>query len=572
MKHNYILTLAILAIAKLSVFAEIPSGYYSKLDGKTNGDLKTAAANAISSHKEITYGKNGTWVAFKETDCRTIDGQDYWWDMYSDNFVPVSTDDGELNTEGLNIEHSVANSWWDGTKNAAYKDLHHLNPADATANNRKSNYPLGVVATVTWENGVTFVGKPDGEAGDADYVYEPHDDYKGDFARIFFYMFTCYENMTWGTRFTWMYTPDETYPMLRPWAYNLLLEWHRQDPVSQKEIDRNEAVYNIQGNRNPFVDIPDLAEYIWGKYVDQTFVLSNYVKDTTTTKSGELTSITSDYVLDFGEVVYGNAAVATLFLQGENLDEAKALELLIYDMDGTDDAAMFRFDGQAKLSVESAEVNSEEGLNVEVTYSPTSLGEHETYLIARRGGLSEAVSIKLHGTCISASTSAVPTAPTALPATDITETSYTANWTAVEGEEIDCYLLNRTKYVDGTAETTTIEVDGTSYVVSDFCGNESYTVQSVRSGVASAESNAISVYPTSITDVERGARFAVSNIVGGVVVNCSEAVARVDVYSPSGQCVKTLVNVVDNDRIHLPHGIYILKAAGFARPIKVVVR
>jgi len=57
---------------------------------------------------------------------------------------------------------------------------------------------------------------------------------------------------------------NNTYPTLKPYAVDLLIKWHRDDPVSEKEINRNNEVYRVQGNRNPFVDFPELAEHIWG--------------------------------------------------------------------------------------------------------------------------------------------------------------------------------------------------------------------------------------------------------------------------------------------------------------------
>lgn len=173
---------------------------------------------------------------------KVVNGKNYWWDMYSNELVLVSSGHG-----GLNIEHSVANSWWEGTKNDAYKDIHHLNPSNATANSRKGNFPLGKVGTVTWTNGVTTVGKPTGGTGGGSAnVYEPCDEYKGDFARVFMYMFTCYEDMSWGSRFDWMYVQGQKYPMFQSWAVDLLLDWNALDPVSDKEINRNEAIYSIQ--------------------------------------------------------------------------------------------------------------------------------------------------------------------------------------------------------------------------------------------------------------------------------------------------------------------------------------
>ena len=250
-----------------TAFAEIPDGYYNSLEGLCGVALKKAAKNKVRNHTVISYGDD-TWLAFKTTDVRTVNGTLVWWDMYSNNQVAVSSGHG-----GMNIEHSVANSWWGGTKNDAYKDLFHLNPSDATANNRKSNYPLGEVVTSTWENGVTFVGYPaSGTCGGAKFVYEPHDDYKGDFARAFFYMFTVYDDIAWMNSDDRNYMYDTTSDLLlRPWAYELLLKWAEEDPVSQKEIDRNEAIYKMQRNRNPFIDNPELAKHIWGSKSNEPF-------------------------------------------------------------------------------------------------------------------------------------------------------------------------------------------------------------------------------------------------------------------------------------------------------------
>ena len=96
-------------------------------------------------------------------------------------------------------------------------------------------------------------------------VFEPDDEYKGDFARIYFYMVTCYKSdvSNWPGSDQLDYS-DNGYKAFSDWSLQLLMEWHRADPVSPKEISRNNAVYDKQGNRNPYVDHPELAEYIWG--------------------------------------------------------------------------------------------------------------------------------------------------------------------------------------------------------------------------------------------------------------------------------------------------------------------
>lgn len=255
-------------LATQCALAAIPQGYYDNLDGKNKGELKNAAKLAAQDHSVIEYG-DPTWAAFRNTDTHMVDGRLVWWDMYSNNLVDV-----ESGHPGLNIEHSVANSWWGKTKNAAYKDLFHLNPSDAEANNRKSNYPLGKVNQVTYTNGITIVGKPvSGTHGGAPYVYEPADCYKGDFARVFFYIFTIYDDINWSVSQSdrnFMFD-GSAYPTFRPWAYQMLLEWAKNDPVDDKERARNEEVYKIQHNRNPFIDFPDLPEYIWGSRQNESF-------------------------------------------------------------------------------------------------------------------------------------------------------------------------------------------------------------------------------------------------------------------------------------------------------------
>lgn len=254
---NLIITLALLGTAE-SAKADYPADYYNSLNGKCGVELVKAIRDLLATHTEISYS-NGTWTAFRDTDVKTENGTDYWWDMYSDNLVAVSS-----GHPGLNVEHSVANSWWGGTKNAAYKDIVHLNPSNSDANSRKSNYPLAELSEVTWTNGVTNIGHPkSGQGGGANYCYEPADQYKGDFARVFMYMFTVYGDISWKSNTNWMYNTGSDL-MFKAWASEMLLRWHAADPVSDKERKRNDGIYKHQKNRNPFIDLPDLADHIWG--------------------------------------------------------------------------------------------------------------------------------------------------------------------------------------------------------------------------------------------------------------------------------------------------------------------
>lgn len=277
MKASHILILAAILGGSLAGMAEYPAGYYDNLEGKKRTDLRNAAKAIVKDHKRISYGSS-TWDAFKKTDVHFVNGRQAWWDMYSDEIV--FTADGH---QGLNIEHSMPNSWWGKDENGdAYCDIVNLNPSDQTANSKKSNYPLGEVGQAIWTNGVSTVGRPvSGQGGGAAYVFEPADEYKGDFARQYLYMVTVYDDIDWQSRYNWMYDLTSM-TFLKPWAATLLLKWCEQDPVDAKETRRNDNVYKVQGNRNPFVDLPELAQYIWGDKSNIPFTLNptNGVDDT----------------------------------------------------------------------------------------------------------------------------------------------------------------------------------------------------------------------------------------------------------------------------------------------------
>lgn len=241
----------------------IPPGYYASAEGLNGETLRAALHAIIDGHHSISYA--GLWTAFYTTDDKP-NGK--VWDMYSD--VPGGTppyeytfgvdEGGTSGTEGTgyNREHSFPASWF-GSNSPMYTDLFQIYPTDNTVNNRRSNYPYGEVTSPTWTslNGCKL--GPCTYPGYTGVVFEPIDAYKGDFARTYFYMSTRY------------YTEDASWPgspmvngsQLLPWAEAMLLEWNAQDPVSQKEIDRNEAIYAIQGNRNPFIDRPDFVQKVF---------------------------------------------------------------------------------------------------------------------------------------------------------------------------------------------------------------------------------------------------------------------------------------------------------------------
>lgn len=267
------LSILMLASGVASMLAEAPAGYYSSLEGKKGDELKNAvkAVAQPEGFEVVSYGDD-TWTAFQKTDVRVVEGRQIWRDMYSNRMVYTAT-----GHDGLNIEHSVANSWWGGKNGnlAAYSDLIHLNPSDADANNKKSNHPLGKVADARlYDNGISKIGTPaSGFGGGAPTVFEPADEYKGDFARAYLYIFTAYSDISWKEDANGKYmlniNPGATNP--QAWVTDMLLAWSAADPVDDVEMARNEEIYEIQHNRNPFIDFPALGEYIYGSKKGEAF-------------------------------------------------------------------------------------------------------------------------------------------------------------------------------------------------------------------------------------------------------------------------------------------------------------
>lgn len=264
----------VLCTLALTLAAQVPEGYYTSADGKSAQALKSALYSIISVHTDLGY--NGLWEAYKETDLRP-DGK--IWDMYSNttNYDPDRGHSGNYTKEGdmFNREHSVPQSWF-SEASPMKADIFHVYPTDGYVNNRRSNYPFGEVksATYTSNGGFSKVGSCATE-GYSGTVFEPADEYKGDFARTYFYMATCYEDRING--WSGGVFGHGKYPGMADWCVRMFLRWAKEDPVSQKEIDRNNAAYQLQKNRNPYIDYPGLEQYVWGEYTGNAFSSTAYV-------------------------------------------------------------------------------------------------------------------------------------------------------------------------------------------------------------------------------------------------------------------------------------------------------
>ena len=242
----------------------MPGDYYERAQGTQDSVLKSKLGEIIFCGVRYKYGSGNhrTWDAFFHTDRDTTTNQVL--DMYSNNIRYFAPANPTASVGGFDIEHMLPKSWWGGTVNEAYCDLFHLVPGDYSANRSKLNHAPGIPSDTTFWNGSFATGS--GSSYGLQKVFCPEDQYKGDFARAYFYIVTCY-----GDSLTWLTSGEPGVAMtndhwqeFRPWLRDLLLEWHRMDPVSEKEKTRAVEVNKIQGNRNPFIDYPDLVEYIWG--------------------------------------------------------------------------------------------------------------------------------------------------------------------------------------------------------------------------------------------------------------------------------------------------------------------
>lgn len=249
-------------VARDSV-SSVPADYYASADAQCGSVLKVALGNITREHTVFSYGE--LWYHYELTDV-VIGTDNQVFDYYSPRtyyFTGLGTAPA-----GANKEHACPQSWWgSGALCNAYTDLFNVYPSEEAANSAKSNFPLGVVSShPTFQNRCMKTG-PSARSEYKGSVFEPCDEYKGDFARIYFYVATTYADAAWGSKESVANTVafnHEDYPTIKPWLIDLLLQWNAQDPVSDWEITRNERVCREQGNRNPFIDYPQLADHIWG--------------------------------------------------------------------------------------------------------------------------------------------------------------------------------------------------------------------------------------------------------------------------------------------------------------------
>lgn len=279
-----ILTISMLVIA-INMAQSQPLGYYQLAEQSSGWQLKARLQQIISQQtvswsysdlpsffsltdRDLYYEQDSSLLDIYSENADGPDAYNYW---YSNNsLVSGASSEGE----GWNREHIYAQSFFNGSY-PMYSDLHFVLPTDARVNQAKSNFPFGKVG-----NAPTFVSLNGSKRGPANMpgysytVFEPIDEFKGDIARMLMYVAVRYEKLIPYFDFQNIRNPLDSLSekAFKDWYIPLLLQWHHQDPVSQKEIDRNNQVYALQGNRNPFIDHPEFAAMIWSSTYSDTTV------------------------------------------------------------------------------------------------------------------------------------------------------------------------------------------------------------------------------------------------------------------------------------------------------------
>ena len=249
--------------------AQAPSGYYGTATG-TGYTLKTQLYNVIKGHTDQGYA--GLWTTYATSDRDHQNENDNTiFDLYSENqngadpytFILTTEQCGTYSVEGdcYNREHVIPQSTFNSAA-PMVSDAHFIPPTDGKVNGIRSSFPHGNVATASI---TTLNGSKLGTSAVSGYtgtVFEPAPAFKGDIARMYFYFATRYENTVAGYPFA-MFNGSSNQVFTTAFI-NLLLSWHANDPVSAREIERNNAIYARQGNRNPFIDNPAYVSAIWG--------------------------------------------------------------------------------------------------------------------------------------------------------------------------------------------------------------------------------------------------------------------------------------------------------------------
>ena len=414
---------------------------------KSGAALLSQLHQVVGNPSVVSY--DGLWTLFNTSD---ITPNGYIWDMYSTKqWTPGKSKCGNYQNVGdcYNREHSMPKSWFNDAK-PMYSDAYHLYPTDGKVNGQRGNHPFGECA-----NGTTLPGngnvKALGKLGTSTFsgysgtVFEPDDQYKGDFARSYFYMAAAYNSKisNWNSDML----AHNKYPVFSTWACELLLKWHRQDPVSQKELDRNEVVAAKQGNRNPFIDHPDLVEHIWGDKKTTGWSVN-------VSQSPELTLPVEGYALDLGATVAGHSVSAPVTIKGLALEGNVSL------------AASGNGFSVSPASLSSSAVCSTDGAVATVTYDASASGKASGQLTIKAGDITRTVALS----------ATVSTSLPAGPVTAVNDEMFVATWSYIgDADAQGKYTLDvRTANTSLAGYPRKVDAANASFTVTDLEPSTTY--------------------------------------------------------------------------------------------------
>ncbi|MDR2821958.1 MAG: endonuclease, partial [Acholeplasmatales bacterium] len=242
--------------------SDINELYYANINFNANKvDLKASLNNLIKGHKTYSYSSLNNYLSHTD---ESVTG--------NSKVIYLTYSGPNTNNYSWNKEHVWAQSRGQngsfGTSNGIGTDMHHIRPSIVALNSARSNYSFdeGGVLTSSYPEYKNYVNN-------SAKTFEPRDEDKGDIARILFYMDVRYE----GNDNYDNLTLSENAPSSSPYngqigRLSTLLRWNIEDPVSEQEISRNNRVYDLQGNRNPFIDHPELANKIFGSVNGKAFI------------------------------------------------------------------------------------------------------------------------------------------------------------------------------------------------------------------------------------------------------------------------------------------------------------
>ena len=314
-----------------SINTESITSYYSGISSTLGSSLANELNSLISSNTSVISYSNLYTKAYPTTD--VMPGTDIVWDIYSNEIYDITSDSGSSATSegmGFNREHTVPQSWF-SKASPMVSDIYHVYPTDIYVNNQRSSYVYDDVssASKTYNNG-SKLGT--GTIFSSKTTFEIADEYKGDIARGYFYMAIRYKDkLSSWTSGEAQNIFSSSYPYLTSNAISIFTKWSHLDPVSDKEMIRNDAIYSLQNNRNPFIDHPEWIDTIWtNSYTDSTTNTQYSLNNVISAISSLSSSSSSDSIYE----AY-NKYVRLTVSDKENVSNASTLFSLVESASGT---------------------------------------------------------------------------------------------------------------------------------------------------------------------------------------------------------------------------------------------